>query len=156
MAAALGFVRAVGVAEDRSIEARRLTTDDGLPTTDIGLPLTVETAVGGVPEGERASLADVAETGARTVRVGGGPMEPSTRVALTAVGAAVTFVRVVLVNPRVVAAGASRFSLLLASDNAEGGRMTVGVANIEDSLRFMAAGAGVLPPVPRTPILRFN
>ena len=41
------------------------------------------------------------------------------------------------------------------SDRAEGGRITVGVLKIDDS-RLWEAGAGVLPAVPRTPILRFN
>jgi hypothetical protein len=43
---------------------------------------------------------------------------------------------------------------LLMSDKADGGRITVGVPNIEDS--FFLMGPGVLPAVPRTPNFRFN
>ena len=41
------------------------------------------------------------------------------------------------------------------SDKAEGGRITVGVLKMDGS-RLREAGAGVLPAVPRTPILRFS
>ena len=40
------------------------------------------------------------------------------------------------------------------SDKAEGGRTTVGVLKIDVSR--LREGAGVLPAVPRTPILRFS
>lgn len=102
----------------------------------------------------------------RGFEAGGGPMEPSIRFeddALTAV--TVPLVRTLLPRAAILAEmGVSIDSLrsfptvLPVSESTEEGRDTEGVLKMAESRRGATreAGAGVLPPVPRTPILRFT
>ena len=91
---------------------------------------------------------------------GGAPIEPSIRLTAfvtTDVGGPLT--RILFASVFMVLRVSAVFSFpapsFELSDRAEGGRITVGVLKIEDS-RLWEAGAGVLPAVPLTPILRLS
>ena len=92
---------------------------------------------------------------------GGGPIEPSTRFVIPATGVA-PFTRPLLPSAGALMAetGVSTVDslrdllvVLLTSDKTDDGRScTVGVPKTDESRRTIFVGAGVLPPVPRTPI----
>lgn len=90
---------------------------------------------------------------------GGPPIEPSIRftafVTTDAVGPLALTLLVSVFAGSEVSAGFFPPPSFGPSDKAEGGRITKGVLKTGAS-RLWGAGAGVLPAVPRTPILRFS
>jgi len=129
----------VGVEDERLVDAER----EWIEGVREGVPASPETF--------------------RAAESGGAPIEPSIRFT--------AFVTADIVGPLTRTLFASVFMVLKVSavfsfptfptlsfelsDRAEGGRITVGVLKMDDS-RLWEAGAGVLPAVPRTPILRFS
>lgn len=103
-------------------------------------------------------------------RAGGGPIDPSTNLAVFTVDGVLLnvpepeapFARTLFPRALVAVEGVSArllsFASFAASDNDEAGRMGIGVVNVDDSLRLTIreVGPGVLPPVPRTPNFLFS